>query len=99
MDRDVKQAILSNPGVGPSGKTITYLAMSSSDEVIRRLAVTHRNAPKRLIEIALCSSDPLMRTHVVYSPYIAVQQLINLAKDKNKQVAQAAREKLHGHQR
>jgi hypothetical protein len=94
MDTDIKTAVLRNPGVGPSGSTITYLAMSASDEVIRELAVTHRNAPKRLIELALNSDDPAMRTHVVYNPRLTVRELKWLARDKDERVAKAAKERL-----
>lgn len=94
MNIDIKRAVLRNPGAGPSGSTVTYLAMSASDEVIRELAVTHRNAPKRLVELALCSADPAMRAYVVHSPNITIDELKELARDKDKTVAIAAKEQL-----
>jgi hypothetical protein len=94
MNTHIKTAVLRNPGVGPSGSTVTYLAMSAPDEVIRELAVTHRNAPKRLIELALHSSDPVMRAYVVHSPNITIDELKELARDKDKTVAKAAKEQL-----
>jgi hypothetical protein len=94
MSTHIKAAVLRNPGVGPSGSTITYLAMSAPNEAIRELAVTHRNAPKRLIELALCSADPAMRSYVVHSPNITIDELKELARDKDQTVAKAAKEQL-----
>jgi len=94
MDTDIKTAVLRNPGVGPSGSTITYLAMSAPNETIRELAVTHRNSPKRLTELALHSPDSVMRTYVVHNPHITINDLKWLAKDKDKRVSKAAKEQL-----
>jgi len=68
--------------------------MSATNETIRELAVTHRNAPKGLIELALRSPDPVMRTYVVYNPRITINNLKWLAKDKDKRVAKATKEQL-----
>jgi hypothetical protein len=90
----IRRAILRNSGAGPSGKTITCLAMSSSDEIVRELAVTHPNAPKRIIELALLSLDPLMTVYAANSPHITTHELKRLARDKDKRVAKAAKERL-----
>jgi hypothetical protein len=89
----LRLAILRNPGAGPSGETIAYLAMSSN-AIVQELAVSHRNAPKRLIELALNSPDPAIRTYVVYNPRITVRELEWLARDKDERVAKAAKERL-----
>jgi hypothetical protein len=86
-------AILRNPGSGPSGETIAHLA-TSSDTIVQELAITHRNAPKRLIEFSLNSDDPAIRAHVVYNPRLTVRELEWLARDEDKRVAKAAKERL-----
>jgi hypothetical protein len=86
-------AILRNTGAGPSGKTIAYLA-TSSNTIVQELSITHRNAPKRLIELSLNSSDPAIRVCIVYSPRLTARELKWLAKDKDERVAKAAKERL-----
>lgn len=85
--------ILRNTGTGPSGKTIAYLA-TSSNTIVQELAITHRNAPKRLIELSLNSDDPAIRTCVVYNPRLTARELEWLAKDEDERVSKAAKERL-----